>query len=293
MHLAPLPLLLLVLVTFAAAALNGLLGHGFSSLTVPLGLLVTTNRLLNPVLVLLELPLNLGAFLSSRHAFPKVARSLLPFALALLPGLALGSLALRWLPAGPLKLASYLLLLPLVLVSALGATRPARRSGEGALGFATGLLYGLTTLSGPTLSLHFQRQGLPKAEYRAAVSALRLLESSLAAAAYAALGLLTPGALRDAGPLLPGVLLGLGAGTVLLGRVGEEGFRRFAVLFNVFTVSYGLARALSALGILPAWAVGGAWFLLATFALWALVEQAPRLRRLGAPPDRDLTEEVA
>ena len=48
----------LVLITFIAATVNGALGYGFSSITVPVALLFYTNRILNPALVLIELVIN-------------------------------------------------------------------------------------------------------------------------------------------------------------------------------------------------------------------------------------------
>ena len=42
-----------------AAFINGALGYGFSSLTVPLALVFYTNRILNPAVVLIEVLLNL------------------------------------------------------------------------------------------------------------------------------------------------------------------------------------------------------------------------------------------
>ena len=47
-------LLTLTCITFVAATINGALGYGFSSITVPLALFFFTNRVLNPALVLLE-----------------------------------------------------------------------------------------------------------------------------------------------------------------------------------------------------------------------------------------------
>ena len=44
----------LMAITFGAAIVNGALGYGFSSLTVPLALLFLTNRVLNPALVPVE-----------------------------------------------------------------------------------------------------------------------------------------------------------------------------------------------------------------------------------------------
>ena len=46
-------------VALFAAFVNGVIGYGFSSLTVPLALVFYTNRLLNPAVVLIEVLINL------------------------------------------------------------------------------------------------------------------------------------------------------------------------------------------------------------------------------------------
>ena len=48
----------ILVITLGAAVVNGALGYGFSSITVPLALLLLTNRVLNPALVLVEVALN-------------------------------------------------------------------------------------------------------------------------------------------------------------------------------------------------------------------------------------------
>jgi uncharacterized membrane protein YfcA len=48
----------LVVITLFAAVVNGALGYGFSSITVPIALLFLVNRILNPALVLIEVVLN-------------------------------------------------------------------------------------------------------------------------------------------------------------------------------------------------------------------------------------------
>jgi len=50
--------LALILITLVAGTLNGALGYGFSSITVPVALLFYTNRVLNPALVWVEVALN-------------------------------------------------------------------------------------------------------------------------------------------------------------------------------------------------------------------------------------------
>ena len=231
----------------AAGAINGLLGYGFSSLMVPSGLLLAPARLLNPALVLIELPLNGGAAFLHRRRFRALAPSLAPFAVLLLPGILIGALLLRHLPAAPLKLACYGLLLVLVLLQTARASAPARGGtrSEAGFGFATGFLYGLTTISGPALALYAQRRGLAKEETRAAIGFLRALESALAAVTFAALGLFSPAHLRLASALLPAALLGLWIGHRLAAVVAERRFRILALRFNLLVLAVGLIRALS------------------------------------------------
>ena len=50
--------LALAAVTLLAAIVNGALGYGFSSITVPIALLFLSNRILNPALVLIEVVLS-------------------------------------------------------------------------------------------------------------------------------------------------------------------------------------------------------------------------------------------
>ena len=51
--------------TLLAAFVNGALGYGFSSLTVPIALVFYTNRILNPALVVVEVFINIYVPLSS------------------------------------------------------------------------------------------------------------------------------------------------------------------------------------------------------------------------------------
>ncbi len=241
----------LAVAAFAAGTINGLLGYGFSSLMVPTGLLLAPARLLNPALVLIELPLNFGAAFIHRRRARRLWRELRPFALALLPGIALGAIALRALPAPTLKVACYGLLLPLVLLQIF--TKPPEpeqredgRRRDSGFGFATGLFYGLTTISGPTLALYTHRLGYAKDDARAALSALRALESLMAFGAFALLGLFSAQGFRLALALLPVALAGLLLGHGLAARVEDRRFRRMALHFNLLAVSVGLARALGA-----------------------------------------------
>ena len=54
-------LLVLALTSLGAATVNGALGYGYSSISVPIALLVVAGRVLNPALVIVEVVINLYA----------------------------------------------------------------------------------------------------------------------------------------------------------------------------------------------------------------------------------------
>src|SRR4029453_13840799 len=81
----------LAAITLGAATVNGALGYGFSSLTVPLALLFLTNRVLNPALVLIEVVLNAYVLWVNGAALPRVWRRALPLVIGLGPGVVAGT----------------------------------------------------------------------------------------------------------------------------------------------------------------------------------------------------------
>src|SRR5471032_609689 len=109
-----------------AAFVNGAIGYGFSSLTVPVALVFYANRVLNPAVVLIEVLINFYVLIINRQAIPAVWRRVSPILIGLVPGVAAGALVLAWLHPGWIKLATYIVILPLILVQAAGWRRPMR-----------------------------------------------------------------------------------------------------------------------------------------------------------------------
>src|SRR3989449_3487889 len=178
-------------ITFFAAFVNGALGYGFSSLTVPVALVFYTNRILNPALVLIEVFINLYVLFINRASVPAVWKRVYPILIGLLPGVAAGSYLIASIHPGWLKFATYAFLLPLILVQAAGIRRPIRAEKLLGVPFGGGLgfLYSVTTISGPPLAVLFNNQGLVKQEFRAGLGLIRVVESVLTAIAYYHLGL--------------------------------------------------------------------------------------------------------
>ncbi|HZX96921.1 MAG TPA: sulfite exporter TauE/SafE family protein [Myxococcales bacterium] len=279
--------LLLVAVALAAAAINGGLGYGFSSILVPVALLFHAGRVLNPALVVLEVGINALALFVNRRALPVVwPRTRLLLAGAV-PGVIAGSLVLVHLDSGWLKLFTFSALLPLIVLQSAGIRRPVRSERAAALpaGAALGALYGATTISGPPLALLLNNQGLSKEEFRAALSLFRIVESSFTLAAYLALGLIGRESLALSATLFPAVVLALPAGYLALRRVPAEPFRRTCMAVDVLLVGFGLARTVIERHLIPpaaAWAGFGALIVLeaALLGAWA----AGKLRGTSVTP---------
>src|ERR1700753_899819 len=115
-------------VALFAAFVNGAIGYGFSSLTVPLALVFYTNRVLNPAVVLVEVFLNLYVLVINLGGVPSVWRRVFPIIVGLLPGTGIGALPLSVLDPGWIKFATYVIILPLILLQAAGQRWPIRSS---------------------------------------------------------------------------------------------------------------------------------------------------------------------
>src|SRR5712672_1084126 len=97
-----------------AAFVNGAIGYGFSSLTVPIALVFYTNRILNPAVVAIEVFINIYVLIINRAGVPAVWRRVFPILIGLLPGIAVGAFLLASLHPGWIKFGTYVIILPLI-----------------------------------------------------------------------------------------------------------------------------------------------------------------------------------
>ena len=236
----------LIAITLFAAIVNGGLGYGFSSITVPLALLFLTNRVLNPALVLIEVALNAYVLFVNRDALGVIWKRMLPIVVGLIPGVIFGTMIITKVSPAWLKLVTYLLLLPLILLQAAGYRRPIKSEKAIGLPFGLGLgiLYSLTTISGPPLALLLNNQGLDKREFRAALGFIRLAESSFTAVAYLTAGLITMQSNLLIPQILPSVLIGVPIGAALIRQMKVETFRRICMSFDAWIVGFGASTVL-------------------------------------------------
>jgi uncharacterized protein len=251
--------IVLAAITLLAAFVNGALGYGFSSLTVPVALVFYTNRILNPALVVIEVFINLYVLFINRESIPAVWKRVFPILIGLLPGIAVGAFLLASLHPGWIKFVTYTVLLPLILVQAAGLRRPIRSERLIGLPFGTalGFLYSVTTISGPPLAILFNNQGLVKKEFRAGLALIRVAESSLTAIVYYHLGLFVAESQSILWMIIPSVLVGIPLGAYLIRRLDAETFRRICMSFDAWVVGFGLSRVLIDLKLVESpWAYG-------------------------------------
>lgn len=241
----------LAAITLLAAVVNGALGYGFSSITVPIALLFLSNRVLNPALVLIEVVLNAYVLWNNREAFSTVWRRVMPVIVGLVPGVIVGTAIVSQVNPGWLRFMTFLVLLPLILFQAAGYRRPIRseRSAWLVFGGGLGVLYSVTTISGPPLAIMLNNQGFAKKDFRAALGIIRLAESSMTAVAYAYAGFFTMTSIALIPWIVPSIFVGVPIGAFVIQRMSSETFRRICMSFDAWVVAFGLSRLLQELRI--------------------------------------------
>ncbi len=247
----------LAVIALFAALVNGAIGYGFSSLTVPLALVFCTNRILNPAVVVIEVFVNLYVLIINLKAVPAVWRRLFPILIGMLPGIAAGSFAVASLQPGWVKFGTYTVILPLILLQAAGWRRPVQSTWLIGMPFGSmlGILYSVTTISGPPLVILFNNQGLVKDEFRAGLALVRVAESSITAVAYYKFGLFIAESEQILLAFIPSVMVGIPLGAFVIRRLDPETFRRICMSFDAWVVGFGLSRVLIELNLMPSpWA---------------------------------------
>src|SRR5205823_14009504 len=103
-----------------AAFVNGAIGYGFSSLTVPLALLFYTNRILNPAVVVVEVLINFYVLFINRNGVPAVLKRVFPILIGLLSGIAIVAFVYASVHSGWINLGSYAFIMSLLMIHAAG-----------------------------------------------------------------------------------------------------------------------------------------------------------------------------
>src|SRR5207237_1381127 len=125
-----------------------------------------------------------------------------------------------------------------------------------AFGGALGVLYSVTTISGPPLAVMLSNQGFTKRDFRAGLGLVRLAESTFTATAYYVAGMFSVESASLVPYILPSLVLGIPLGAGIIRHVRPETFRRICMSFDAWVVGYGISTLLQQLHLID----GGAAF---------------------------------
>ncbi len=235
------------ILSLCASIVNGGLGYGYSSISIPLAILVLINRIVNPAYVLLEAILNtvMLAF-SGRQNIAATFHRTMPMMASVVPGVIVGSLTLSFVAPLSVRFLVYVVILPLILLQTAGVRRPISNEARAGvpLGVGVGLLYSITTISGPPVALFWNNQGLTKGEFKATLAQIRVVESYFTAILYYSLGLFTATSISLFTVISLPVLAGVPLGMILVRKVMVETFRRLCMSLDAWIVGYGLSRTI-------------------------------------------------
>jgi hypothetical protein len=166
---------------------------------------------------MIEVVINFYVLFINLSGVPAVWKRVFPIIVGLLPGIAFGASMLASLQPAWVKFGTYSVILPLILLQAAGWRRPIRSTWVIGLPFgsALGVLYSVTTISGPPLAILFNNLGLFIAESQNILIVL-----------------------------IPVVAVGIPLGAYVIRRLDAETFRRICMSFDAWIVGFGLSRVL-------------------------------------------------
>jgi len=248
--------LTLLLITFFIASIPvGAFAYGFSSTSVPILLTKYSTRQISPILNFIEVFQNIYNLFNNRDGLNRESVS---FSLYGIPGIVFGSITGAYLISASVsefKIIVYLILIPLILLQAYGFRKPVpvsywKRFGS-FITFPIGLLYGISTISGPPLALIINNQGLTRAEFRFNMALLRTVESLTTFSSYIALGVFSYQVIYYSLITTPSIIVGMLSGIFIAKLLNKEDFRRAVMSFDSYISGYGLSSNLMNANYLP------------------------------------------
>ncbi|WP_016732507.1 sulfite exporter TauE/SafE family protein [Saccharolobus islandicus] len=235
-------------ILFIASIPSGAFAYGFSATATPLLLIRYTNRQISPILNFIEIFQNIANVMLNFRNYTKKSLTITIYGI---PGIAIGSLLGAYLLKisvndALLKVIVYSVLIPLILLQAAGFRKEISLDKWKKVGylvtFPVGVLYGVSTISGPSLALIINNQGLTKEEFKFAISALRVAESITTFSGYLTLGVFSAQVLYYVAITSPAVITGMAIGVVTARIIKrKEDFRRLVMSFDSWVSGYGLS----------------------------------------------------
>jgi uncharacterized membrane protein YfcA len=218
---------------YAGGCVKGLTGFGFSLISVGLLVLVAPPSEVVPVVLLMNVLLNLLLVHSIRKEID--FGRFLPLAAAGIIGLPVGTYILLAVDADILRMVIGLVTLLSALALLAGYRREIRRERLGSIlvGAAGGVLNASVSISGPPVVLFLSNLGVGKREFRANIVAYFLCINLATIPFFIGGGLMTGRVLRTFALLVPALALGALTGARVVQKVSERNFRHITLVIVI------------------------------------------------------------
>jgi uncharacterized protein len=228
-------------VTLSSAA-QAVSGFGFALIGTPLVALLVGPK--EAVVGLTLIGIVLVAQLSLRSRGHVERRVVLVVTAAAILGMPIGLLVLDRADERTLTAIIAVVVIAFAVLLWRGLRLPPNRLTDGVAGFVAGVLSTSTSTSGPPIVIALSGKDLTPAAFRGTISAIFLVQGSIAMVAFALGGQITSGALSVAAAGLPGLLLGSYAGEHGFQRLDAETFRRIVFAMLLLSGAVSLVGAL-------------------------------------------------
>ncbi len=173
-------------------------------------------------------------------------KRILPLLVAGLAGIPIGTWILLYLDVATLKIFAGTIVALTALALIVGFRREIKNklTGFAITGFASGVLNGSTTMSGPPVVLFLANQGTKKDDFRADLVAYFSVLFLLTIPFYFVNGLLTNEVINYTIMLFPAMVVGSLAGMAIVHKVDDELFRKISLVLVLLSGLVALASGL-------------------------------------------------
>ncbi len=223
-------LIIISIIFFFSATLQGMTGFGFSLLSVPLLSLVLHPELFVPILILYSIVINCSVIISAYKEID--IKSLIYLFPLTIIGVPIGTYLLKNLPKSNLQILIGFILIGFVVYQLLDKIKIKHESRIGylAAGFFSGILGGSISMSGPPIIILFTNQKRRKHNFRVNLAFYFLILNIITVITYLINRMITSDVINRGVIYFIPMFAGVIVGNILSHKISEHRFRKFTLL---------------------------------------------------------------
>ncbi len=237
-------LLIVSLIIFISAILQGFTGFGFSILSLPLLTLLFSPKTAVPVLVLYSIVINVAVFLSARKAFD--LKRIWVLIVCGIIGVPIGAYFLVTLNDNLIKLFIGIFIVIFGLLLFFGFRRKIKHEKISMIpiGIVSGILSGSVSIGGPPAIIFLSNQGVNKQVFRANLAVYFFVLNIFTIPVYIYHGLISEQVLNYSLSFFPALMIGVIMGNVFSKKIKEKHFRKVTLVLLVLMGILSVASSL-------------------------------------------------